>query len=217
MSHSRQPGGSPQRSTFVRKFAFALVAAALVLGAGCVTINVYFPAAAAEQAAQKFIGNVIGDGSAPAPAASVPPPDDGASSGGMAMLLDLVVPAAQAAEATPDLKVSTPQLEALRAGMHARFSSSLKPLLDSGAIGFTKDGMVALRDAAAVPLAQRNQVRQTLDAENHDRAEVYREIAAANGHPEWEKQIRDTFAREWIEQAHSGWYYQNASGAWTRK
>ena len=201
----------------MRPFARLIAVAAFVVAAGCVTINVYFPAAAAEQAAQKFIGKVVGDDPAPAGATTVEPPERAMPSGGggMALLLDLVVPAAQAQ--TPDLKASTPEIEALRAAMHARFRASLKELLDSGAVGFTRDGMVALREASAVPLAQRNAVRQVIDAENRDRAAVYRGIADANGHPEWEQQIRGTFAREWVEQARSGWYYQDAAGNWTRK
>ncbi|HET8897698.1 MAG TPA: YdbL family protein [Rhodanobacteraceae bacterium] len=200
----------------MRSLKRLLAVAAFVALAGCVTINVYFPAAAAEQAAQKFIGKVIGDEPVPAPSATVAPPAAPAGQGGMAIgLLDLLVPAAHAQ--TPDIRVSTPQLVALRAGMQARFKAELKGLLASGAIGFTRDGMVALRDPAAVPLAQRNQVRHTLDAENRDRAAVYREIAKANGHPEWEPKIRDTFAKEWIDQARAGWYYQNAAGAWQRK
>jgi hypothetical protein len=43
-----------------------------LLGAGCVTINIYFPAAAAEKAADRIIDEVWqlkrGDASAPAPA-----------------------------------------------------------------------------------------------------------------------------------------------------
>jgi 23S rRNA (uracil1939-C5)-methyltransferase len=30
-------------------------------------------------------------------------------------------------------------------------------------------------------------------------------------------QIREAFARQWIERAPAGWYYQDASGAWKRK
>lgn len=198
----------------MHRLARVPLSAAFLILAGCVTINVYFPAAAAEQAAQKFIGKVIGD--APAPAASTaPPPEPAAGKDAGAALLDLLIPAAHAQ--TPNLKVSTPELDALRAAMHARFASDLEALLGSGAVGFTADGMVALRDAAKVPLAKRNQVRGVIDAENRDRVAVYRGIAAANGHPEWEAQIRATFARNWIARARSGWYYQNASGAWVRK
>jgi uncharacterized protein YdbL (DUF1318 family) len=46
---------------------------------------------------------------------------------------------------------------------------------------------------------------------------VYREIAIANGHPEWEADIQKTFAREWVSNARKGWYYQDASGAWVQK
>jgi len=49
------------------------------------------------------------------------------------------------------------------------------------------------------------------------RAALYREIARANGKPEWENDIRATFAQRWIEKAQAGWYYQNTSGAWVRK
>lgn len=199
----------------MRKILVGLCTAMLVGSAGCVTINVYFPAAAAEKAAEKFIGEVINDRSdAPTPSTQEPEASDPGDDG--AMLLDLLIPAAHAAEPM-DITISTPQIKALRARMQQRFQSSLRALLDSGAIGFSNDGMVTLRDASLVALAQRNAVQQTIAAENQDRAEVYRLIAEANGHPEWEAKIRATFAKEWIEQAHNGWYYQDASGTWQRK
>lgn len=206
----------------MRKLKISMVTMLAVVAVGCVTINVYFPAAAAEKAAQKFIGNVIGpeqpDGT-PAPASSSKPagePEGG--SGGMgAAVLDLLIPAAHAAGQEADIKISTPAIEALRGKMRARFNSSLKPLLDSGAIGFTNDGMVALHDAGKVPLSQRNQVRSLIDDENRDRRDVYQKIADANGHPEWEEKIRKTFAGEWVKQAHTGWYYQDAAGNWKQK
>ena len=76
---------------------------------------------------------------------------------------------------------------------------------------------VALRDANAVPLAQRQQVNSLVAAENQDRAALYREIARANNKPEWENDIRTTFAQRWIDKAQGGWYFQNNAGAWTRK
>ena len=51
-----------------------------------------------------------------------------------------------------------------------------------------------------------------------DRNNLYRAIAAANGHPEWESDIRTTFAERWAAQgAQSGWYSQDESGAWKKK
>jgi uncharacterized protein YdbL (DUF1318 family) len=52
--------------------------------------------------------------------------------------------------------------------------------------------------------------------DNRDRKAVYREVAVANGHPEWEAQIRDVFAKQWIASARSGWWYQSG-GAWKQK
>lgn len=115
-----------------------------------------------------------------------------------------------------NLEINTPAIAALQRSMHSRYAQ-LAPLYASGAVGLTRDGNIALRDAKAVPLAQRQQVNALVASENQDRAALYREIARANGHPEWEADIRATFARRWISRARPGWYYQNASGAWVRK
>jgi uncharacterized protein YdbL (DUF1318 family) len=192
------------------------VAVALV---GCVTINVYFPEAAAQKAADQFIGNVLDDSGVArpgdnktAPAADKPAPGKQPS----AALLDLLIPAAQAADA-PDIQVRTPETDAIRARMTSRFSGQLKTLFDSGAVGFTANGQVAVRDAGSLPLDQRSQANAVVGQENNDRDALYREIAKANGHPEWEPQIRKTFADGWVQRSPSGWYYQDASGAWKRK
>ncbi|RCS30820.1 DUF1318 domain-containing protein [Rhodanobacter denitrificans] len=200
----------------MRKLVYVVLTALAVALVGCVTINVYFPEAAAQKAADQFIGKVLDNGGAnPAPAPKQPKPaaTDGQPS---AMLLDLLVPAAHAAD-TPDIRIQTAATEAISQRMQGRFQGALGDLLDSGAAGFTRDGMVAMRDAAKVPLSQRAQANATVADENRDRAALYREVANANNHPEWEAQIRATFAKSWIEKAHAGWYYQNASGAWQKK
>lgn len=198
----------------MRKLVYALLTGLAVTLVGCVTINVYFPEAAAQKAADKFIGNVLGEPTGPTtPAPKAPPTTDKQPS---AMLLNLLIPAAYAAD-TPNLRVETAATEALRTRMRTRFEGVLGALLDSGAVGFTSDGMLAMHDATKVPLSQRTQANAALADENRDRAALYREIASANGHPEWEAQIRSTFAKTWIEKAHAGWYYQNASGAWKQR
>jgi uncharacterized protein YdbL (DUF1318 family) len=53
--------------------------------------------------------------------------------------------------------------------------------------------------------------------DNRDRDAVYREIAVANGHAEWEDEIRATFAKQWVDSAHAGWWYQTTAGAWKQK
>jgi uncharacterized protein len=115
-----------------------------------------------------------------------------------------------------DLEVNTPAIAALKAGMQARHNA-LAPHYTSGAVGLTKDGMVALREASAVSMAQRTAVASAVADENKDRAALYKEIANANKHPEWEAEVKTTFASRWISKAQSGWYYQNAAGEWTKK
>ncbi|MEO8743054.1 MAG: YdbL family protein [Lysobacteraceae bacterium] len=196
------------------------VITALLLTA-CVTINVYFPAAQAQEAAKEFVDKVIGpDGQpAPAPAPDSAPKQDGQGSGkasiGMS-LLSLVIPAAEA-QTAPDITIRTPAIQAIQARMAERFSGSLQPAFDAGALGFTKDGLIEVRDATKIALKDRVAVNQAVADDNRDRKAVYREIAVANGHAEWEAQIRETFSKQWIASAHKGWWYQDAGGAWKQK
>lgn len=119
------------------------------------------------------------------------------------------------AAAQGNLEINTPAISALQKSMQQRHGD-LAPLYASGAIGLARDGSVALRDASSVPLAQRSRVTSLIAAENADRSALYREIARANGHPEWEADIRNTFAQRWIDRAQRGWWVEGAGG-WARK
>lgn len=184
--------------------------AAALLASACVTINVYFPAAEAREAAREFVEDVIDEPSAE--------PSD-ASDGGMALRFDpwmLLGIAPAHAQSRPDITIETPAIQSLKAQMEARFAA-LRPHFDSGALGFTNDGMVVVRDAAKLDLRSRVSVNQAVADDNRDRRAVYREIAVANGHPEWEAQIRSVFSQQWIASARSGWWYQEAGGSWRQK
>lgn len=183
-----------------------------LLLAACVTINVYFPAAEAQEAAREFVEKVIGDEAAP----SEPQPESssGGDSGGFALLDFFIAPAhAQSA----DITIKTPAIQAIQARMATRFQTSLESHFSSGALGFGRDGLIVQRDAAAVPLKDRAALNTAVADDNRDRNAVYREVAVANGHPEWEAQIRETFAKQWIASARAGWWYQDAGGAWKQK
>ncbi len=185
--------------------------------AACVTINVYFPAAAAEEAADRIIEDIWGPDKAAAPA-SKEQSSLGAPAGRIMLAalqgtLDFVVPAAQA---QADIDVSSPAIRTLTASMKAR-AADLAPFFDSGAIGLTSDGLVELRDVNSVPLADRNRARKLVGDDNADRNALYTEIANANDHPEWESDIRSTFAQRWIANARAGWYYKKGSGDWVKK
>lgn len=190
--------------------------------AACVTINVYFPAAAAEKAADKIIDDVWGKQGGEAPAAKPQSQNQTlrfeqnaqrALFAAMGSVLDFLV---TPAHAQVDFDVSTPEIRAITASMEARHGS-LAPYYTSGAIGLTADGMVDVRDQNAIPLPERTAARKLVADENKDRAALYTEIAKANGHPEWEGDIKSTFSERWIAKAQAGWYYKDKDGAWKQK
>lgn len=117
--------------------------------------------------------------------------------------------------AAADIEINTPGIAALTQSMQARYAQ-LSPHYASGAVGLTADGLVAVRDAGAVPLSERQAVNALVTAENQDRKALYSEIARANGHPEWADDIRNTFAQRWIHRAQTGWWIQGPKG-WHQK
>lgn len=203
---------------------------ALAFLAGCVTVNVYFPAAEAQKAADKIIDAVTGStGSVPAqdskpqtapgdpPAAGVSAPASPASAllAATGRALELLIPAA-AAQQQANLDISTPQIRAIIASMRQRFSH-LKPFFASGAVGLTAEGTIAVRDPGAVPLARRATLLRLVAQQNRALSLLYGQIAEANGHPEWASDIRTVFAKRWIAHARRrGWYYRDSSGNWVR-
>ncbi len=126
------------------------------------------------------------------------------------MFVNQVVRAAGA-----DIEINTPAISTIKGSMQARHNQ-LAAFYASGAVGLTKDGLIAVKDASAVPLKDRGSLNGLVAAENADRNNLYKEIATANGHPEWQSEIQSTFASRWIDKAQGGWFYQSASG-WVKK
>lgn len=192
---------------------------ALVL-ASCVTINIYFPAAAAEEAARTIVRDVLdkdAEGATEQAPGSEPQsfnePSQAVRFAGR--VLEALVPSAHAA-GKADIDISSPAIKRLRGSMNKR-NKKLRKFYASGAVGFSNNGMVKLRNASAVPLRDRGRVKKLVADENADRKALYREIARANGHPEWEKDVRKTFARVWRQEARKGNWVQNKNGKWKQK
>jgi len=208
---------------------------ALVLLVACVTINVYFPEAAAREAATEFISGVLNDPDAEVIDSSS---SDNTGSGGSAMielrqaapvdasaqrrtrpmlaLLNVLISSAHAQQ-NINIDINTAAIQAIQQRMRERQQNVLKAYYEAGAIGLDNDGLVQIRDRSAVGLAERTQMQQAVNADNQDRNAVYREIAVANGHPEWEDEIRNIFAERWIGLAPAGWYYRDKNGNWQQK
>lgn len=209
----------------VRWMGLPIAAVALT---ACVTINVYFPAAEAKEAAREFVENVIGDEAQAPKQGEAGPGGQSASlhheSDALAELASIarqvdiwaVLGIGTAHAQSPDMTIKTPAIQAIQARMAERFESQLRAGFEAGALGFASDGTIVVRDASKLPLKDRVAINSAVADDNRDRKAVYREVAVANGHPEWEDRIREVFAKQWIDSARSGWWYQSG-GAWKQK
>ncbi len=178
----------------------------------CVTINIYFPAAAAEKAADTIIKDIQSIAPAPKPKAELNDWQQTAMQW-LDKSINLVISSAHAEEA--NLTIDSAEIRQLRSTMEARFAS-LQGFYAAGYIGIQSNGLLTVRDATAVPLQERNAVNSLVAAENADRNALYQAIANANGHPDWVADIKATFAKRWVSNAKAGWWYQSG-GKWVQK
>lgn len=221
--------------------SITLVISAL-LTVSCTTNKRYFPATATERAADRIIERIIGeDGQASVPSERIRSDDqylswspDKQAVQIVIAILDMISAETHAASPAgifgpptlhratqnrsrvPELDISSPAVTEILSSMQQRHSRLLKHY-KSGAIGYDSDGFVAVRDLGVIDVKQHRELEQLIAEENRDRDALYREIAVANGYPEWQAQIRDTFSRRWVAKAPPGWYYQNRSGIWEKK
>jgi len=192
----------------LRKISFPLI----FLLSACVTVNIYFPAAAVERAADQIVKETWGGPEQPVkkeePRSSLMRPTTVAG-------LFVFVGEASAQEA--DINVSNPAIRALKDSIKNR-SGSIKPFMDRNNVGITRDGLLTVRTTEGLNLKERAEVQQLIDAENRDREALYLEIAKANNiAQESVPKIKMIFAKSWIEQAQPGWWIQDPQGNWKKK
>ncbi|MEE9397422.1 MAG: YdbL family protein [Methylococcales bacterium] len=198
----------------MRKFAFTTPIVFALWLSSCVTINIYFPAAAAEEVADEIIKEIQGDKSET---------KDQQSGRDVwqhynritiftGNLLDNLAP--PVAIAGPNLSIDSSEIRQIRASMKNHYDK-LKAFYDGGYVGIRSDGFIVVRNR--LPLKDKSRVDKWVAAENSDRERLYRAIATANGHPEWVGDVKATFARRWVSNAHPGWWYQSADGSWREK
>jgi uncharacterized protein YdbL (DUF1318 family) len=183
-----------------------------VLLSACVTVNIYFPAAAVERAADQIVKETWGGPAEPQPKPQ--PQSKLPVNHGPGFALDFVGQA-QAQEA--DINISNPAIRALKDSIKNR-SAAIKPYMDKGSIGIAQDGLLAIRSSDGLSLKERAETKQLVDAENRDREALYAEIAKANGiAADAVPKIKSIFAKSWTDQAQPGWWIQDSQGNWKRK
>mgnify|MGYP000105365692 CR=1 FL=1 len=179
----------------------------------CVTINIYFPAAATEKVADEIIKGIQESQDIPPQSqhqnAALPEWKVSlfrAIDSGISLIIS-------SAHAEANLSVNSTTIRKIRSSMKSRFPA-LRTYYIQGVIGINVNGL--LSPHGNVPLKARNTVKKLISAENNDRESLYAAIANANGHPEWHAQIKATFSRSWVKHAQSGWWYQDG-GRWVQK
>jgi uncharacterized protein YdbL (DUF1318 family) len=168
--------------------------------ASCVTVNIYFPAAAVQKAADQIVDDVRDK-----------------NSWLLEQLKRISLGPQEAYAQQVNIDVSTPAIRALRDAMSNRFPA-LKPYYDKGAIGENNNGYIEARDVGTLNLQDRGNLSRLMDQENKDRQGLYREIMTANRFgPEALPQIQRIFANSWRAKSAPGWWVQADNGQWAKK
>lgn len=186
--------------------AISYIAAFVIVA--CVTVNIYFPAAEVQKAADKIVDDIRTktEGSPAAPAEKPGPTS----------FLDFTF-GVRPAYAEVNIDMSTPAIRGIKESIKSRYAQ-LKAFYDKGAIGENNKGLIEAKDTAGLNLQERSLVNKLIDQENKDRAALYSEIANANKlGSDSVPQIKKIFANSWREKSQSGWWVQNDGGNWEKK
>jgi len=194
-----------------------LVGMFVVALVSCVTVNIYFPAAAIQKAADQIVDDVR---KVPEQSPQQTPeqtPEQKQDKSSRLERFRFVRLGLAEAEAAVDVNVSTPAIRGLKSSMANRFPQ-LQPLYAKGAIGETNNGYLAIRDVSALSLKERADLNRLVEQENADRRALYTEIIrgnnlAVNTLPDVEK----LFANSWRDKSSPGWWIQQDGGQWVKK
>ncbi len=184
----------------------------IVISCAVITVNVYFPTEAVEEAAEKIINEIEGGEDAQ----SKPGDSDQQS------FFQRTVPFNFFGNSTVyadeiDLNLTTPAIRKLIDSMKARNTAIMK-FKDKGTIGETNDGMLAIRKMEGLGGEEIRTVKRLLRAENNNRESLYKELAVANKIDQADiDKIKEIFAKTRKTKARSGHWYQDEKGKWTQK
>lgn len=181
----------------------------------CLTINIYFPEAEVQKAAEEIVDEIRKG------------QEDKEKKDKDSQIIEMMqavdstrgsfsfVPSAYAQEKA--IEITTPKVRALQQSMKERFPK-LRPFFIKGNVGEANDGFVKIRDESGLNLKEKATLRNLQKDENNDRKNLYAEVAKAMEiKPNQISKIQEIFAAEWIKKADSGWWIQNESGEWIKK
>jgi uncharacterized protein YdbL (DUF1318 family) len=217
-----------------RRFPLFLVLSALII-AGCVTINLYFPEQEVKDLAGKIekqvqaqaqVERTPGDEPITPAEPAAPPPGDrkpatnleSRNRGSVGLFGTLLGVTPAHAQQVPEPETTNPAIRKIIDSRAARLAE-INSYKSSGVIGENNKGDLEIRDLGAVSdLRARAEVQKLVRAENADREQLYREIAAAkNIDPSQLDKVRETYAETLRENARSGDWIQMPDGSWKQK
>ncbi|HLC18631.1 MAG TPA: YdbL family protein [Thermodesulfobacteriota bacterium] len=183
----------------------------------CVTINIYFPAAAVEKAADQIVEEVWGGQEQEN---NKEKEKNGKQQGllkSWTRLASLTIGPSVAHAQEADINVTTPGIRAIKDSISQR-ADSIKPFLDRGNVGIANDGLLVIRTTDGLDLKEKATLTRLIKSENDDREALYAEIAKANNFsPDRIPDIKKLFAGSWIKMARKGWWVQSDDGRWSQK
>ena len=195
----------------MRRAAFPFLTLAVL--AACVTVNVYFPEAEVRDLSKQIEEEVRKQAAQQPPAPEPPPsPNQGAS------MLDLLLGATPAMAQVPQPEITNPAIRKIIDSRAGRYNE-LRRYFGQGVLGENNKCLVEVRNLEALTdLKARADVQRLVKAENADRQELYKEIAAAkNVDLAQLPKIQETYAATLRQNAKPGDWVQQPDGNWVKK
>jgi len=181
----------------------------------CLTINIYFPEAEVQKAAEEIVNEIRKEAEEKEKKdkdALMTEIDPMMGSGDESFSL---VPSPYAQEEVTE--VTTPKIRALIQSMKERFPK-IKPFFEKGNVGEGNDGFIHIRNETGLNLKEKSTLRSLHKDENNDRKNLYAEVAKAKDIKSSQiEKIQGVFAQKWIKEALPGWWIQEESGEWVKK
>lgn len=198
----------------LKKTAQVITFLSLLSFVACVTVNIYFPAAKVEKAAEDIVEDVYGTDNG-----NGQNKDDQSS---LETFLAFLTPAnAHAGPVTESdlesLNQSNSAIRGLKASI-AKTHQALLPYYNSGNVGINNEGFLEIVSKDGLNIKDTAKLRRLIAQDNDTREQLYTEVAASMNIPGSEiGKVKNIFAEVWQKRAPSGWFIQDASGKWKKK
>lgn len=198
----------------LKKTAQILTFLSLLSFVACVTVNIYFPAAKVEKAAEDIVEDVYGTDSG-----QQKNNDDQSA---LETFLALVTPHQALAQSVSKTEIesinkSNSAIRGLKKTITANHRK-LMPYYNAGNVGITNDGYLKIISKDGLDIKQTAALRRLVSQDNDIRDQLYIEVASSMNIPGSELgKVKAIFAQEWQDGAPSGWFIQSQNGKWSKK